>query len=61
MIQFTREILPEVLDFVSGNARARWPQQTYLMTSDVAWQFPGSAPKDNIRIWKDEYGIAGYA
>lgn len=61
MIQFTREILPELLDFVSSNAKARWPLQTYLMTSDVAWQFPGCAPKDNIRIWKDEKGIAGYA
>jgi ribosomal protein S18 acetylase RimI-like enzyme len=33
---------------------------TYLMTSDVAWQFPGCAPKDNIRLWRDRSGLAAY-
>ena len=58
---FTRDDLPRLLDLVAGNAASRPTGQTYLMTSDVAWQFPGCAPKDNIRLWSDSSGLAAYA
>jgi ribosomal protein S18 acetylase RimI-like enzyme len=57
---FTRSDLPVLLDFVSAVATARAPCPIYLMTSDVAWRLPGSAPKENLRLWFDETGLAGY-
>ena len=30
------------------------------MTSDVAWQFPGASPKENIRLWYDDSGLTAY-
>jgi ribosomal protein S18 acetylase RimI-like enzyme len=30
------------------------------MTSDVAWRLPGSAPKQNLRLWHDDEGLAGF-
>jgi GNAT superfamily N-acetyltransferase len=59
--QFARDDLDDFLMFVSNNAAQRLTGRTYLMTSDVAWQFPGCAPKDNIRLWKDQNGLAAYA
>jgi len=58
---FSRELLDDLLALVSGNARARWPQVTYLLNSDVAWRLPGSAPEQNIRLWYDDLGVAAYA
>ena len=58
---FTRRDLPALRALIAGNARARWPHAAYLMTSDVAWQLPGSAPKRNVRLWFDSVGAAGYA
>ena len=56
---FTRPDLPALLAFISENA-ARAPRRVYLMTSDVAWRLPGSGPKQNIRLWFDAAGLAGY-
>ena len=36
------------------------PAPAYVMTGDIAWQLPGSAPDDNIRLWYDPAGLAGY-
>jgi len=56
---FTRADLAVLLEFISAVAAAR-AQSVYLMTSDVAWRLPGSAPKDNVRLWFDDAGLAGY-
>lgn len=59
--QFSRNALSDLPYLVHHNARARWPNVSYLLNSDVAWRLPGSAPKENIRLWYDEVGIAAYA
>lgn len=58
---FTPVDLPGFLRLVSAIARARWPASACLMTNDVAWQLPGSAPEENIRLWRDAGGLVGYA
>lgn len=58
---FSRKRLQDLFTLITNNAKARWPQVTYLLNSDVAWQLPASAPKDNLRLWYDEKGIAAYA
>ena len=58
---FFRHDFPSFLDFVAANAARRPIGRTYLMTSDVAWQFPGCAPKENIRLWWDQSNVAAYA
>jgi ribosomal protein S18 acetylase RimI-like enzyme len=59
--QFSRNDFDDLLTLVANNAAERPTGHTYLMTSDVAWQFPGSAPKDNIRLWMDRRGLSAYA
>jgi len=56
---FTRGDLAQLNAFVATQA-ARVPQHVYLMTSDVAWRLPGSGPKQNLRLWHDERGVAGF-
>jgi ribosomal protein S18 acetylase RimI-like enzyme len=58
--QFTPADLPPLLEFVSVNA-AKSPRRVYLMTSDIAWRWPGAAPERNVRLWWDAAGLAGYA
>lgn len=58
--QFSRSDLSDLLSLVTLNAQARWPHVSYLLNSDVAWRLPGSAPKDNIRLWYDDHGLAAY-
>ncbi|MCH8140508.1 MAG: hypothetical protein IH908_02805, partial [Proteobacteria bacterium] len=58
---FSRDDFSDLLGLVASNAAARPTGHTYLMTSDVAWQFPGCAPKENIRLWRDRSGLAAYA
>lgn len=58
--QFSRTDLPDLLSLVTRNAQARWPHVTYLMNSDIAWRLPGSGPKENIRLWYDDKGIAAF-
>ena len=60
-IPFSRDRLSDLFSLITINAKARWPHVTYLMNSDVAWRLPGSAPKENIRLWYDEEGIAAFA
>jgi hypothetical protein len=43
--------LPSVLAFISACAAERWPVPSPIMTSDVAWQLPGSEPESNMRLW----------
>lgn len=57
---FARADLPELLALVSQTAHARLPGPAYLMTSDVAWRLPGSAPRENLRLWHDASGLAGF-
>ena len=57
---FTRADLPELLALVSHSARARLAGAAYLMTSDVAWRLPGSGPRENLRLWHDAAGLAGF-
>jgi len=59
--QFTRADLDEFLQLVSSCAIKRWPNPAYLMTSDVAWRLPFSAPKENIKLWKDDQGLRAFA
>lgn len=58
---FARTDFEAFVALIGANAKHRWPTPTGLMSSDVAWQFPGCGPKDNIRLWIDAVGIAGYA
>jgi GNAT superfamily N-acetyltransferase len=58
--QFARDDLPRLNAFISANAVARAPVPVYLMTSDVAWRMPGSGPKQNLRLWEDAAGLAGF-
>jgi ribosomal protein S18 acetylase RimI-like enzyme len=58
---FSSAAFGDLLGLVAENTKARWPGMTPLMTGDVAWQLPGSAPKDNLRLWYDAKGLAGYA
>ena len=58
---FSRENLADLYSLITLTARDRWPAVTYLMNSDVAWRLPGSAPKENIKLWYDDAGIAAYA
>jgi len=60
-VPFSRKRLQDLFTLITNNAKARWPQVTYLLNSDVAWQLPGSTPKDNLRLWYDKKGIAAYA
>jgi ribosomal protein S18 acetylase RimI-like enzyme len=56
---FTRGDLAQLNAFVSAEA-ARVPQHVYLTTSDVAWRLPGSGPKQNLQLWHDDLGFAGF-
>lgn len=58
--RFSRDDFPVFLDFVAGNAARRPVGHTCLMTSDVAWQFPGCAPRENVRLWWDQSSLAAY-
>ncbi|MFP6808181.1 MAG: GNAT family N-acetyltransferase [Pseudomonadales bacterium] len=60
-MQFSRAHLPELLALITANAQARWPEVTYMMNSDIVWRLPGSNPKENLRLWYDQKGLAGYA
>lgn len=60
-VPFSRDHLQDLLSLVTFNAEARWPNVTYLMNSDVAWRLPGSAPRDNIRLWYNPAGLVAYA
>lgn len=57
---FARADLPDLLALVSGIARSRLPGAAYLMASDVAWRLPGSGPGENLRLWHDDAGLAGF-
>jgi Predicted acetyltransferase len=57
---FTRTDLPQLNAFISANAVARAPVPIYLMTSDVAWRLPGAGAKENLRLWRDDDGLAGF-
>jgi GNAT superfamily N-acetyltransferase len=59
--QFSRQDFSAFLDLVADNAARRPVGHTYLMTSDVAWQLPGCAPKENIRLWSDRSELVAYA
>jgi len=56
---FARADLPELLSLVNANARSRWREPTYLLSSDVAWQLPGS--RGDLKLWYDANGPAAYA
>jgi len=58
---FSRGDFTDLLGLVANNALQRPTGRTYFMTSDVAWQFPGCAPKENIRLWRDKRGLAAFA
>ncbi len=58
---FSREKLTDLYSLITSVARDRWPNVTYLKNSDVAWRLPGSGPKENIKLWYDDIGIAAYA
>ena len=58
--QFSRDELIPYMAFVSSRAMNRFPEPGYLMTSDVAWRLPLSAPKRQIRLWKEGANVIGY-
>jgi ribosomal protein S18 acetylase RimI-like enzyme len=58
---FSRDSLPALIELISCNARDRWPTMTPLLPGDLAWQLPGSAPKDNLRLWYQGERLIGYA
>ncbi len=58
---FSRERFEDLQQLITANAKARWPRTSYLLNSDVAWRLPGSAPRENPRLWYDDRGVAAYA
>lgn len=58
---FERSLLDDLYAIVAHNAKTRFPTAAYLLNSDVAWRLPGSSPKQSLRLWYDEQGIAGYS
>jgi ribosomal protein S18 acetylase RimI-like enzyme len=50
-VAFERHRLPELCTFVSRRTLQRLPEPCHLMTSDIAWQLPGSDSKSNVRLW----------
>ncbi len=57
---FSQGDFADLLGLIADNAAARPVGHTYLMTSDVVWQFPGCEPETNIRLWRDEAGLAAF-
>ena len=60
VFQFSRDELIPYMAFVSSRAKHRFPEPGYLMTSDIAWRLPLSAPKRQIRLWKEGANVIGY-
>ncbi len=58
---FARPHLPVLLQFLSDHARERWPEPAQFMNSDLAWQLPGSNPKEFLRLWYAKERLAGFA
>ena len=58
---FKRSDFGALANLIADNARTRDTCRNYLMTSDLAWQMPGSAPKENIRLWFDDAAPVAYA
>ena len=58
---FERADLPGLLTFLGALAAERWPAPSLLMNSDLAWQLPGSGPKDNLRLWFDDDVLRAFA
>lgn len=58
---FAREDFGALLRLIADNAARRPTGHTYFMTSDVAWQFPGCGPKENVRLWWDGPNLVAYA
>ena len=59
--QFDREQFGPLADMLARNAAARLPRPSPLMPGDLAWRLPGSDPKDNLALFHDEVGLAGFA
>lgn len=58
---FSSDLLGELIELIAGNARTRWPAMTPLLPGDLAWQLPGSAPEDNLRLYYRDNRLLGYA
>ena len=59
--QFDREQFGPLADMLARNAAARLPRPSPLMPGDLAWRLPGSDSKDNLALFHDEVGLAGFA
>lgn len=58
---FSSELLPDLIGLIASNAKSRWPEMTPLLPGDLAWQLPGSAPNDNLRLYYVDDQLLGYA
>ena len=58
---FSSERLPELIELLASNAASRWPEMTPMLPGDLAWQLPGSGPKDNLRLYYCRDRLLGYA
>jgi ribosomal protein S18 acetylase RimI-like enzyme len=58
---YSEDRLPELIELIAANAQSRWPAMTPLLPGDLAWQLPGSAPEDNLRLYYGGERLLGYA
>ena len=57
---YTNSDFQSLCKLVSENAARRWPEQTYLLNSDVAWRLANAA-NPNIALWFDQDELVAFA
>lgn len=53
--------IPPLLDFARAGTRARPPGLAYWHVGDITWQLHDLGPTDDVRLWEDSRGLAGFA
>jgi ribosomal protein S18 acetylase RimI-like enzyme len=58
---YAPERFDELAGFLSQNAARRLPGSSVMMPGDLVWRLAGSAPAENLMLFRDANGIAAYA
>lgn len=53
--------IPLLLDFVRVGTRVRPPSLAYWHVGDVTWQLYNLGRTEDVRLWEDDAGLAGFA